>query len=113
MTSISNAICPAKILYIFFLSRQLLLIFFLLFDLNNMFPVYIIHGIMKGHYCLPNPKIVWHFFKLFFLSCTEVVTRWRRRTVQHSFGLVRPKKKKGKRNESVFQLLSKGVVGQE
>lgn len=50
--------------------------FFLLsFDLSNMFPVYIIHGIMKGHYCLPNPKIVWHFFKLFCLNCTEVGTR--------------------------------------
>lgn len=59
----------------FFLSRQLLFIFFLLFDLSNMFPVYIIHGIMKGHYCLPNPKIVGRFFKLFCLSCTEVVTR--------------------------------------
>lgn len=74
MISILNAVCLAKILHFFFLLRQLLLIFFLFFDLSNMFPVYIIHGITKGHYCLPNPKIVWHFFKLVCLNCTEVVT---------------------------------------
>lgn len=75
IVSISHAVCPAKILHLFFLFRQLLLIFFFLFDLSNMFPVYIIHGITKGHPCLSNPKTVWHFFKLFCLSCTEVVTR--------------------------------------
>ena len=75
MVSVQMLFALLKSYTSFFLSRQLLFIFFLLFDLSNMFPVYIIHGIMKGHYCLPNPKIVWRFFKLFCLSCTEVETR--------------------------------------